>query len=367
MRFSFIGIIDYNAQDAKIPGFRDINTAKASGISMSLTCIAEKNNRAFMECTGFKNDSIKTFDTDNNKIEVSWNDREDADIVKKVASYRKNVITLNGERHEFVATLDFIQFVRDHISEIKGKEFTVTGQIQKNEYNGVISDRFIIQNMFEVEEDKKHQLKVYGEFFFSADSVDLSDWKNDKKIIFNGYTQEYMSKEHPKAYVERTLIFDCSKLNFENEEHLRILELRLNLMGLTYNKDTDKIKVDLKKNTYYVQSVILSYQNGAQAIDFDESQLTPMQKQMIELGLKTVDDFRPAGQMYGAKVKIMKLVDFDVRGKYESGFIPCDDTAKEFEENIYVSVKPESEDDLAGAMNPPEDKSGDDDIDDLFG
>ena len=196
MRFSFIGTVDINSNDAKVPGFRDINTVKDKkpiiGTSMNLTCIAEQNNRAFMECAGFKNDIIQTLDTDNNKIEIGWDDRNDADIVKKVANYKKNVITLNGERHEFVATLDFIQFVRDHISEIKGKEFTVTGQIQKNEYNGVISDRFIIQNMFEVEEDKKHQLKVYGEFFFSADSVDLSDWKSERKVIFNGYTQEYM-------------------------------------------------------------------------------------------------------------------------------------------------------------------------------
>ena len=369
MRFSFVGTIEINGQDAKVPGFRDINTSKATGTSMSLTCVAEQNNRAFMECAGFKNDTIKTFDTDNNKIEVKWNDREDADIIRKVANYGKNVITLNGQRYEFLSAFDFVNFVREHADEIKGKEYTITGRIQKNEYNGSITDRFIIQNMFEVEEEKRHQLRINGEFFFSADSVDLSDWKEEKKIIFNGYTQEYMSKDHPKAYVERTLIFDCGKIDFTNENHLKILALRLGLMGLNYDKDSDKIKVNLKKNTYYVQNVIISYQNGAQAIDFDESQLTPTQKQMVELGLKTVNDFRPAGQMFGTRVKLMKLVDFDARGKYDSGYVVCDDTAKEFEENIYMSVKPESEDELSNAMNPPEETKSDDDdgLDDLFG
>ena len=155
MRFSFVAKISANSLDSKVPYIREINTPRATGYSLNLIAEAEQNNRAYMEMAGFKNDSIKTMNTDNNKIEVSWNDRNDPDVMKTVANYKKYVITLNGERHEYITEYDFIEFVRDNIDEIKGKEFTVTGQIKKNEYNGKISDRFIIQNMFEVTEDEE--------------------------------------------------------------------------------------------------------------------------------------------------------------------------------------------------------------------
>lgn len=365
MRFNFVAKVECNGQDAKVPGFREIN-GKANGISMNLVAVAEQNNRAFMECAGFKNDVIKTFDNDNNKIEINWEDREDEDVIKKVANYRKNVIVLNGERREFVATLDFIQFIRDNIDEIKGKDFTITGQIQKNEYNGKISDRFQIQNMFEVTEEKKHQLRVYGDFFFNADGIDLADWKSERKITFNGYTKEYMNKEHPSAYVEKTITLDASKIDLTNEKHVALLAFRLKLMGVAL--DGENVKISLKKNTYYANNVVLGYVNGAEKIEFSADQLTDTQKEMVALGIKKPEDFAPAGAIYGNRVQLYKLVDFDLRGKYEDGMVKLDEKASEFEENIYSSVKEETVDDFEKKMNKPVEKKSDEDgDDDLFG
>lgn len=368
MRFNFVAKIDINKQDSKIPGFREIKSAKANGINMNLIAVAEQNNRAFMECTGFINDTIKTFDTDNNKIEIDWDDRDDANIIAKVANYRKNVITLNGDRHEFISSYDFIKFVRENIDEIKGKEFTVTGQVQKNEYNGKVSDRFQIQNMFEVTEERKHQLRVFGEFFFDANGIDTADWKSEKKIIFNGYTKEYMDKNHPSVYVNKSITFDASKINFENENHVNLLAFKLKQMGITL--DGESIKVNLKKNAYYSQNVVLSYINGAEKKEFDASMLTATQKEMVELGLKKPEDFAPAGSIYGERVQIYKLVDYDLRGAYEDGIVKLDDKASEFEENIYASADDDAEDAFEKAMNKPEknkEEKEDSIEDDLFG
>ena len=367
MKFNFVAKIDANSMDAKIPFIRTINTAKANGYSMNLIAIAEQNNRAFMEMPGFKNDPIKTLDTEKNKIEISWNDRFDEEVIKSVADYKKNVIVLNGERHEFISEYDFIEFVRDHIDEIKGKEFTVTGRVTKNEYNGKISDRFQIQNIFEVTEEKKHKLRVFGEFYFDADSIDTADWKSEKKITFNGYTKEYMSKEHPAAYVPKTITLDASKIDFDNENLVALLNYNLKQMGLSY--EDGKIKNNLKKNAYFCQSVILSYVNGAERKEFNESMLTENQKEAVALGLKTIDDFRPAGSIYGDRVVMLKLIDFDGRDKFSKGYIKCDETPKEFEENIYASVKEETVDDFEKSMNKPvEEKKEKSEIedDDLF-
>ena len=362
MRFNFVGEIGINGDDARVPGFRVIN-GKANGLSFNATVIAAQNNRAFVECAGFKNDQILTFDTDG-KIEINWDDRKDPDIVKKVANYRKNVITLNGERHEFISAFDFVDFIRDNADEIKGKEYTVTGQIQKNEYNGKISDRFVIQNMYELTEDKPHKLTVSGEFYFNADGIDLVDWKSEKKVNFNGYTKEYMSKDHPNVYVPRLITFDCSKIDFNNDGHIALVNYKLLQMGLSY--DEGKVKINLKKNTYYKMCVILNYINGAEKIDFDESTLTANQKMALKLGIKTIDDFRPNGAIFGERVQLYKLVDFDIKGDFADGCVKVDEKPSEFEENIYASANDETIEDFEKKMNKPTSSNDDDDMEDLF-
>jgi len=364
MRYNFVGKVE--AKEDKY-----LRENKGGSVTLNLQCVAAQNNRAFLEMFGMKRDTIQTFNTENEKIEIDWKDREDEDVVKQVANFRKYIITLNGKRHEYISEWDFIQFVVENIDEIRGKEFTITGQVQKNDYDGKITDRFKIQNMYEVTEEKKHQLRVSGEFFFSADGVDTADWKKERKVIFNGYTREYMDKDHPNCYVPKTIIFDCSKLDFDNESHIEILKLRLELMGLEYDEDEDKIKVALKKNTYYAQNVILNYVNGAETVEFDESQLTPTQLKMVKLGVKKAEDFRPAGQIFGERVQLYKLVDYDLRGTYQDGLVKLNEKAKEFEENIYSQIADESEDDLdelpfSKKMNPPEEKKvkkQEDDID----
>lgn len=368
MRFNFVAKVDANLDgNAKVPFIRTINTDRAHGMSMNITAVAEQNNRAFLEMAGFKNDTILSFDNDRNKIEIDWDDRKDPDVIKSVASFRKYVITLNEERHEFITEYDFIEFVRDHIDEIKGKDFIITGQIRKNEYNSKISDRFQIQNMFEVTDDRKHQFRVSGEFFWNAEGIDTADWKSEKKVIINGYTKEWMDKNHPNAYVPMQIIFDASKINFENEGHIKLLKFKLAQIGLEY--ENGKINNKLKKNAYFSQSVICNYINGNEKIEFDESQLTENQKLALELGLKTIDDFRPSGSIYGDRITILKLVDFDMRGDYADGYVKLDEKPSEFEELIYSSAKEESEDDLDELpfMNPPKQENDDEDVDDLFG
>ena len=220
--------------------------------------------------------------------------------------------------------------------------------------------------MYEVTDERKHQFKVMGEFFWNSDGVDIADWKDEKKIILNGYSKEWMDKNHPNAYVPMQLTFDASKLNFDNENHLKLLQFKLSQIGLEY--DNGKIKNNLKKNTYFVQSVICSYINGNEKVEFDESQLTDNQRMAIELGLKTINDFRPAGSIYGDRITILKLTDFDIRGNYSDGYVKVDEKPSEFEENIYASANDETIEDFEKKMNKPT-SSNDDDIDDsdLFG
>lgn len=353
MRFNFVGTVE--AKEDKY-----LRENKGGSVTLNLQCVAAQNNRAFLEMFGMQRDTIQTFNTENEKIEIDWDDRDDEELKKQVASYRKYVITLNGERHEFITEWDFIQFVKENIDEIRGKEFTITGQVAKNDYNGKCTDRFKIQNMFEKTEEKKNQLRVTGDFYFSIDGIDISDWKKEHKITFNGYTQEYIDKNHKNVYCEKAITLDCSKLDLTREDHVDLMKLRLELMGLSYDEHEDKVKIVLKKNAYYAMNVVLLYVNGAEEVPFDEAQLTDIQKRMIKLGIKKPDDFRPAGHIYGNRVQLYKLFDFDLRGDYAEGLKKLDDKASEFEDNIYRSIADEDEGDLDKElpfMNPPEDKN----------
>lgn len=365
MRFNFIGEIEANSLDKKVPFFKKIDGY--DGHTLNLICIAASNNRAFLELPGFKYDQIKFYDFDQNEHEIDWEDRFKEEHLK-IASNKYVIAFTDKERHEFLSSYDFVLFVRDNIDKIKGKRFTITGRVRKNEYRGKISDRFEIQNMYELADDdtRKNQLRIFGDFFFSKESVDSADWKKEKKIYLNGWTKEYIDKDHKNVYVSKQVIFDCHKADLDNEIHFEKINFQLKQIGLAIDESKD-IASKLKKNKHYQIGITLSYTNGNEEIEFDESQLTDNQKQMIKLGLAELNDFKPKGNIYGERKTLFYYKGFNLIGNYADGMVTIDDP--DFESHIYSPSAIESFQDV---MNPPETEENkktdlDDDIDDLFG
>lgn len=366
MRFKFTG--NANAvTEADKKGYFDRSGTSKSGspyTSVTFSVASTSNNRGYVECFGMEQDTIRVFDNDGNKLEVDWDDRQSEGVLKTVRS--KNVMNFTEEgRKEFIANKDVADFIKDHIFELDKKKVTVIGQVNKDFYNGAARDRFVVQSIFAATDDAKNGLNITGDFFFTKESIDTSEWKKEHKLIIDGYTSEYVATEKKNMYVSRQLIFDCSKVNFDNEKHVNLVNYRLSQIGLALEDDT--IKNNLKAKKVYKISVIISYTNGAEEIAFDESELTENQRTAIELGLKTLDDFRPAGKIYGDRKIEYKLVDFDLRGDYADGCVVIDDTLSEFEDNIYVPAASETEEDAF--MNKPteekkeESEEGDDDLD----
>lgn len=362
MRFNFIGKIEANSLDKKVPFFKKIDGY--DGHTLNLTCIAASNNRAYLELTSFKYDQIKFFDSDQNEHEINWEDRFNENHLK-IAMNKYVISFADKTRKEFLSAYDFILFVRDNIDKIKDKRFSVTGRVRKNEYKGKISDRFEIQNMYELASDdtKKNQLRVTGDFFFDKESIDTADWKKEKKIYLNGWTKEYIDKNHKNVYVSKQVIFDCHKADLDNEIHFEKVNFQFKQIGLAMDEDKNIVS-KLKKNKHYQIGIILSYMNGNEEVEFDESQLTDNQKQMIKLGLAELNDFRPKGNIYGDRKIAFFYKGFNLIRDYADGMVTIDDP--DFENHIYSPSAPESFKDV---MNPPETakEDSDDDLDDLFG
>ena len=379
MRFNATGDLIFNSLESKLPWKREGKTKNGDKyMSLNIAVASTKANRMMTEAFGCQQDEIKTMDTDNEKISIDWDDRNDPDVMAKVANYKKHIVNLgDDDRKEFIADYDFVKYLNDHVDELKDGKYTITGTSTLNEYNGKLSQRFQIQNIYKADDDTKSQLKVTMDFYWMSDGVDFGDWKEEKKIRISGYTTAYVATEKKNMYVAQDVVFDCSKIDFDNEKHVKLLAYKLKQMGL--GLDGEKPKNELKKNKVYKLQIICSYFNGAQEVEVDESMLNDNQRMAIELGLKELKDFAE-GSVYGDRVIEYRVIDFNLKKDYEDGCIILDIKPSELEEEIYTPATPETEEDIIEKASSKkkssksakdedddnDDKDDDDDLDSLF-
>lgn len=373
-RFSFTGkLIVKTDPDDKMYFKREGKTKgdKPSNYkSLSMQVGSDKNNRAFVEIFGMESKVIKTMDTDNKKIDIDWDDRFDEKVVKGVANFKKTVVKIgDSDRKEFVASYDAIEYIIDHIDELKDKDVTITGQRSKNLYKNKLSDRFQITGLYPAGDDTPRRLSTTMDFFFTKDSFDLTDWDEEHKLYINGWTDEYISDVKENRYVSQQLIFDCSKINWDNEKHVAMVNYRLKCLGCELN-DNNKPVVKIKGKNVYKMGVIATYLNGSEELEFNESMLTPMQKEAVELGINKLEDFKPAGSTFGERVTIYKLRDFNMRkdSEYEDGYVDTEITIGEFDEKVWIPADDDTFNEVEGAEdNLPFESKDESDEDDLFG
>lgn len=367
MNGTFTGKASLNKMDSKFPCYTNGKTKNGDKYQrFNLAVTDDKNNRAMLELFGMVQKEIKTMNTDNEKISIAWDDRDDQAIVNTVASYKKNTFSfVDDERKEFISTYDAVGYLHDHEDELKDKKIGVTCQVEKNIYNGKVSNRYIIKNIYPIDEEKKvpTKLKITGDFFFNKDSIDISEWKEEKKLILNGYTQAYVSDKKKTMYFPETIVFDCGKVDFDNEDHVNMVKFKLSCINCDL-KD-GKISTKLKSSTMYKIGVELRYINSAQEVEFDESMLTDKQRLAISLGLKDISQFQ-GNKVFGERVTEFKVTDFQIeREAYSDGCIDMEIKPSEFEEDVYRPDDEETEDILDGAINSPE-ESDPDNGEDLF-
>ena len=86
--------------------------------------------------------------------------------------------------------------------------------------------------------------------------------------------------------------------------------------------------------------------NGAEEVEFDESQLTKAQREQLELGIRTLDDFKPKGAILGGRVNEYRLFDPKLTGDFADGLVDTEMKESEFEEMVYAPAVDEKLDDV---------------------
>lgn len=385
-RFSFCGtpVIPKQKADTKRPFCKEISKkdekTKETKKMLSMTFgIKETDmNMAFVEAFDSQQKVIKTMDVDNEKMDVDWDDRFDEDIIEKVANYRKYIVDLgdeHGGRQEFITAYDMIEHLREHLPNYDGR-VVVTGQFTRDWYakKKTYFSKFRIQNVFAAPEERKNRLLLTMDLFYNKSSLDDSDFDENKKMTLDCYIEQYINKDEGRKYVPIQVVFSGAKYDLENEKHKKLFDYKMKY-----------IKVKNKNMVHIPWEIVLL--RGAEEAEFDESMLTDSQREQVELGIKSVDDFRPKGNIYGDRIDEFRLFEPKLEGDYADGVLECDDTADEFEEKIFVPAADETmeeakknsksakskskkdEDDEDDDDEPPFDKDEDkDDVDeeDLF-
>lgn len=340
-RFSFCGtpVIPKQKADTKRPFCKEISKkdekTKETKKMLSMTFgIKETDmNMAFVEAFDSQQKVIKTMDVDNEKMDVDWDDRFDEDIIEKVANYRKYIVDLgdeHGGRQEFITAYDMIEHLREHLPNYDGR-VVVTGQFTRDWYakKKMYFSKFRVQNVFAAPEERKNRLLLTMDLFYNKASLDDSDFDESKKMTLDCYIEQYINKDEGRKYVPIQVVFSGAKYDLENEKHKKLFDYKMKY-----------IKVKNKNMVHIPWEIVLL--RGAEEAEFDESMLTDSQREQVELGIKTVDDFRPKGNVYGDRIDEFRLFEPKLEGDYADGVLECDDTADEFEEKIYVPAQDET-------------------------
>ena len=377
LKFNFTGNLKFNSLDSKLPWLQEGVSKSGNDYRTLNLAVNADTNRAMTKLYAQKRDVIKATDSDKNEISVDWDDRLDKDVIKSFPSWRKFVITNGDDRKEFIAEADVIDYVSEHLEDLKNGRYTVTGNMKRSEYKGRFYDGFEIQNIYKVKDEdgdaakkRKSELRITGVVYLNKDSFDTELWKSEKRLKIRAFTSEYNKDLKKNQFVPIELIFDCGKVDFENEKHRKLVNFKLKNIGAQLTDD-NKIK-PIIKSKYVSMNIALKYINGAEEVEFDASQLTETQKEAIELGLKTLDDFKPHGKIFGDNIVEYRFININLLGDYENGYVEYPESTEEFESNIWaineeeeVDLDEAAEEESEAKKEKPE-ETDDEDDEDLF-
>lgn len=300
-------------------------------------------NMEFCGLYGSIRDTIHTYNSDNQAMDVDWADRKDPDVIAKVARYRKfrtNVGTEDDEIKEFITEYDFIQYLADELRDYK-QDIRVTGNMSvRYDNKGVLRRNFNIDGVWMRRDKDKTMLSIMVPFTYWKDCVDKSDLKETGKIYVNGYVLQYINSDVKNKYLPLTLVFDTTVFNMDKPKQKAQFEYRNEL-------------IDTKAKTPQTMMWDIRVVNGAPEVEFDESCLNKLQKMQIELGEKTLEDFRPRGQIFGDRISELRFYTPDFTGDYKEGPVDTGHKVSEFEDEIYVPTKDESVDDMEKSAAKP--------------
>ena len=380
--FEFVGALNLMKEPVKTTEFDSgwtkkelkavINESKANGVFLSL-------EGGYYESKG-KPDKVfsftkKLFGENGGKLELTWDDRNNQSIINKVADFSKTVIDLTTDtemkekyaqlrkdiwkiesnenvteedkvkleqlykdvketvpyRYEFLHELDVLDFFEKHKDKLSGKKFKVKGEVKVSHWNGKFYTNYVPSHFELANEDEPNKLALDLDLYFDKDVIDKTLFKSEKVMTFNTYILGYDSGHRKDVFFPLQTVLNASTYDPENTKH----NAHINIVEKFFTVKGKKVF-----QLPYSAKVI----SGAEVKTFSEADLTEDQKTLIEIGMATMDDFKPKGQTFGDNLNEIRLLfpkikDMGEGANFSAGAIETDFEATELK---YTAVERQS-------------------------
>lgn len=329
--FKFTGYISFKQEN--LVKSKDGSTWRQIGFS-----VTDGNNSQFVISNEFGAGSsfkVKVLNDDggyDNK-EVFWNERNDENVLKEVASFNKKYVLGKTVLHQHDFNEEILRAVRDgkivsaKFEEgkiVSGTKVTVSGQVKLNYYNGNISQQYEISRFSIVKDEVPCEFTGNISLVFTKGSV-KDDVKN-KRLVVNGYMAEYnktlFGDKTPTGLLPQTLVLNYEEVR--NGEKLRSFLLN---------------KMDVEKGKYFGMCFDVRFIRGAKESEPKDVKFTKEQKELIELGLMTEEEVVASMTVVGKKVTETQIEKINISGAFAKVVIKTDYTV----DNVF---KEETEEDL---------------------
>ena len=345
--FEFVGDLKLMSEPVKTTVFNSGWTKK----ELKAMVNESKSNGVFLSLEGGYYDSKGVpdkvfaftkglFGGKGNKLEIPWEDRTNPLILNQVANFSKIVIDLTTDtevkkkyyelsgdiykiesnkdatdeeklkleslykelkesaphRYEFLHELDVISFIEKYAEKLNGKKFKVRGDVTVSHWNGKFYTNYVPKTFELVSEDTLNNLTLDLDLYFAKDVIDDTRFKKDKLITYNTYILGYDSGHKKDVFFPLKTVLNAKDYDLENnpkhQAHINVLEKFFTVKG----KKVFQLP--------YSAKVV----NGSPVGEFTEASLTQDQKELIDIGMATLDDFKPKGQVFGDKVSEIRLL-----------------------------------------------------------
>lgn len=308
-QFSFIGEIKPIKSTDKFQAYEERTFGSGWLIKRLRFNMICGDNRHLLEISagGWKDTSkniIYTFSAGTNgakgdKLQVKWADRNNPDIVAKVANFRKFVVDLNlpgaakaaeesgdeaaiemakKRRREFISEIDFVDYLNKLVNsdKIANMKFRVIGNVEYtySASKNTFYRSFVIQKVYRAADDAEPTSIGTLDVFFGEGCIDDSAFEDKKKYYVSGHTMFYENNTFKKdIFAPIQLVIDANS----DEKASKIAE------GL--KRKFDRAEGDEIRKI----CVGVAFLDGAQRRKIEYSDLTDEQKENIDFGLTDLE------------------------------------------------------------------------------
>ena len=298
------------------------------------------------------------------KMTVKWEDRKNPEVIDKVAGYRIytcNLLTFDERKaleeegkedeakkknHQFLEKTEFASLVKRVIDSGKYTDvkFRILGTVefQYSAKNNMFYRTLSVDKMYKVSEDTPCKAEMTINTFYTEDAVDAESYDENKKMLFNCYTDYYFSAVKGNRFVPMSLI-----INGNGDEKA---DKKANGFKKMFEKFDDEA-------TVRKVGLVCDMVDGAESMAITYDDLDEDTKDNIDMGLIELEDAIKAlgGNMMGNRVtetRVKSLSRTSAKGSEPTVFteedlrkLPVVEEAEE-EIDIFAGSDDDSDDDI---------------------